>query len=98
VDRELAERIVVARDEIGGFSSVEDLGHVLHLNPELVEGLRDRTVSCPAEQANLPRRIAGFLETVSNLGRDRASWLRPATCDGARVARTRHRPSAQTAS
>jgi len=44
VDTELAERIVAAREEIRGFSSPEDLGQVLDLDPSLVDRLRDRTV------------------------------------------------------
>ncbi len=47
LDRALAERIVAAREEIGGFSSAEDVGHVLHLDPHLVDGLRERTVYLP---------------------------------------------------
>ena len=47
VDAELAEQIVTAREEIRGFASPEDLGHVLDLDPSLVDRLRDRTVYLP---------------------------------------------------
>jgi DNA uptake protein ComE-like DNA-binding protein len=47
VDDELATKIVEARAEVNGFSSVEDLGAALDLDGNLVEGLRDRVVFLP---------------------------------------------------
>jgi DNA uptake protein ComE-like DNA-binding protein len=47
VDDALATRIVETRAEVGGFSSVEDLGIALDLAPETVEDLRDRVVFLP---------------------------------------------------
>ena len=44
VDDALATRIVEARAETRGFSSVEDMGTVLDLDGNLVEDLRDRVV------------------------------------------------------
>ena len=45
VDRELAERIVATRTELGaGFTSVDDLGMTLDLPADTVEQLRERTV------------------------------------------------------
>ena len=47
IDAALAERIVGVRRQIRGFSSTEDLGLVLDLDPDRVEGLRDFTVYLP---------------------------------------------------
>jgi DNA uptake protein ComE-like DNA-binding protein len=47
VGRELAKRIVQLRDELDGFSSVNDLGNVLDLDGHAVERLRDRVVFLP---------------------------------------------------
>jgi DNA uptake protein ComE-like DNA-binding protein len=47
VDRALADRIVAVRDEVGGFSSVDDFGSVLDLDGHAVERLRDRAVFLP---------------------------------------------------
>jgi hypothetical protein len=47
VDHALAARIVEARDEAGGFSSVEDLGATLDLDGHVVEELRERVVFLP---------------------------------------------------
>jgi DNA uptake protein ComE-like DNA-binding protein len=47
IDDGLATRIVEARAETHGFSSVEDLGMVLDLPGDLVERLRDHTVFLP---------------------------------------------------
>jgi DNA uptake protein ComE-like DNA-binding protein len=47
VDDDLATRIVETRAEIGGFSSVEDLGTALDLDGDLVERLRDHVVFLP---------------------------------------------------
>lgn len=44
VDADLARRIVEVREEIDGFSSLEDLGTVLDLPARLVERLRGRAV------------------------------------------------------
>ena len=46
-DDKLAERALKARDEVGGFSSVADLGNVLDLPAETVERLRDLVVFLP---------------------------------------------------
>jgi hypothetical protein len=47
VDDGLATRIIEARAQIGGFSSVEDLGIALDLPGDLVEGLRDHVIFLP---------------------------------------------------
>jgi len=47
VDDALATRIVEARAQVGGFSSVEDLGIALDLAGDVVEDLRDVTVFLP---------------------------------------------------
>jgi DNA uptake protein ComE-like DNA-binding protein len=47
VDATLAQRIVDVRQDINGFSSVHDLGHVLELDAHLVERLTDRAVCLP---------------------------------------------------
>jgi DNA uptake protein ComE-like DNA-binding protein len=47
VDDELATRLAEVRAQVGGFSSVEDLGATLDLDGNLVEGLRDRAVFLP---------------------------------------------------
>jgi DNA uptake protein ComE-like DNA-binding protein len=47
IDDGLATRIVEARAQTGGFSSLEDLGTVLDLPGDLVDGLRDRVVFLP---------------------------------------------------
>lgn len=47
VDDALATRIVEARAQVGGFSSVEDLGIALDLAGDVVEDLRDRVVFLP---------------------------------------------------
>jgi DNA uptake protein ComE-like DNA-binding protein len=47
VDNALATQITKARDGTDGFSSVEDLGAALDLDPNLVEDLRDRVVFLP---------------------------------------------------
>jgi DNA uptake protein ComE-like DNA-binding protein len=47
VDDGLATRIVEARAETHGFSSVEDLGAALDLDANLVEGLRNTAVFLP---------------------------------------------------
>jgi hypothetical protein len=44
VDAALAHRIAKARQEVHGFSSVEDLGTVLDLPPDVVEDMRDRAI------------------------------------------------------
>ena len=44
VDAALASRIVEARADTGGFSSVEDLGATLDLDAHLVEGIRGEAV------------------------------------------------------
>ena len=47
VSRELAERMVVVREEVGGFSSLEDLAHVLDLPVDLVDRIRAEVVVLP---------------------------------------------------
>jgi DNA uptake protein ComE-like DNA-binding protein len=47
IDKRLAGRIVGVREEIDGFSSLEDLGHVLDLPASTVDRLRDRTLFLP---------------------------------------------------
>ena len=47
VDDALATRIVEARAEVGGFSTVEDLGVALDLAGDLVEDLRGVAVFLP---------------------------------------------------
>jgi Helix-hairpin-helix motif len=47
VNRELAERIVLTRAELGGFSSLDDLGHVLELPVSLVDRIRADVVLLP---------------------------------------------------
>jgi DNA uptake protein ComE-like DNA-binding protein len=47
IDERLATRIVEARAQTNGFSSLEDLGTVLDLPGDLVERLRDRVVFLP---------------------------------------------------
>jgi DNA uptake protein ComE-like DNA-binding protein len=47
VSREVAERIVAMREEVGGFSSLEDLEHVLDLPVALVDRIRADVVVLP---------------------------------------------------
>jgi competence ComEA-like helix-hairpin-helix protein len=47
VTREVADRIVVMREEVGGFSSLEDLAHVLDLPVALVDRIRADVVVLP---------------------------------------------------
>jgi hypothetical protein len=47
IDKQLARRIVRLREEINGFSSLEDFGHVLDLPAPTVERLRERAVFLP---------------------------------------------------
>jgi Helix-hairpin-helix motif len=47
VNRELAMRIVRMREEVDGFSSLDDLAHVLDLPVELVDRIRDDVVVLP---------------------------------------------------
>jgi DNA uptake protein ComE-like DNA-binding protein len=49
IDDQLATRIAEARAQVGGFSSVEDLGAALDLDGNLVEGLREKVVFLPRE-------------------------------------------------
>jgi hypothetical protein len=42
------QRIVTARGDVRGFSSAEDLGHALYLDPAVVDALRERGVFLPA--------------------------------------------------
>ena len=47
IDKRLARRIVHLRDEVGGFSSLYDLGHLLDLDAALVDGIAPRVVCLP---------------------------------------------------
>jgi Helix-hairpin-helix motif len=47
VDRDLAEHIIYVREQIDGFSSLEDFGLALDLPGNLVEDLRERTIFLP---------------------------------------------------
>lgn len=47
VDGDLATRIIETREHVHGFSSVEDMGLVMDLDGDLVEGLRQETVFLP---------------------------------------------------
>jgi DNA uptake protein ComE-like DNA-binding protein len=47
VNRALAERIVLTREEVGGFSSLDDLAHVLDLPVALVDRIRAEVVLLP---------------------------------------------------
>lgn len=47
VNRELARRIGKTRAEVRGFSSLEDMGTVLDLPPDLVEDMRERAIFLP---------------------------------------------------
>jgi hypothetical protein len=49
VDGETVTRTVEARERIGGFSSLEDMGATLDLDGQLVEGLRDHVVFLPRQ-------------------------------------------------
>jgi DNA uptake protein ComE-like DNA-binding protein len=49
IDDRLATRIAEVRAQIGGFSSLEDLGAALDLDGDLVEGLREKVVCLPRE-------------------------------------------------
>ena len=50
INDQLATRIAEVRAQIGGFSSLEDLGAALDLDGDLVEGLRERAVCLPREK------------------------------------------------
>ena len=57
IDDRLATRIAEVRAQIGGFSSLEDLGAALDLDGDLVEKLREKVVCLPREKpsgARLP--------------------------------------------
>ncbi len=47
VDGDLATQIIETREHVHGFSSIEDMGLVMDLDGDLVEGLRDETVFLP---------------------------------------------------
>lgn len=47
MNKQLARRIVAVREEINGFSSLEDAGHVLNLPATLVDRIRSRVVCLP---------------------------------------------------
>ena len=47
IDSRLARKIVHTRDEIGGFSSLYDLGHLLALEAPLVDAIAPRVVCLP---------------------------------------------------
>jgi hypothetical protein len=46
-DDDLARRTVKVREEINGFSSLEDFGHVMSLAPSLIDRLREDVVFLP---------------------------------------------------
>jgi DNA uptake protein ComE-like DNA-binding protein len=50
IDDQLATRIAEVRAQVGGFSSVEDLGAQIDLDGDLVEELRDKVVCLPREK------------------------------------------------
>jgi DNA uptake protein ComE-like DNA-binding protein len=47
VSRELADRIVLTREELGGFSSLDDLAHVLDVPVAVVDRIRADVVLLP---------------------------------------------------
>jgi DNA uptake protein ComE-like DNA-binding protein len=47
MNKQLARRIVKVREEINGFSSLEDAGHVLNLPAPLVDRMRSRVLCLP---------------------------------------------------
>jgi DNA uptake protein ComE-like DNA-binding protein len=47
VDGDVATQVVEGREEIHGFSSLEDMGSALDLDAHLIEGLRGRVVFLP---------------------------------------------------
>jgi hypothetical protein len=47
VDGDVATQIIEAREKVGGFSSLEDMGETLDLDGHLVEGLRGEVVFLP---------------------------------------------------
>ncbi len=51
IDGDLATQIVEARQKVGGFSSLEDMGAAMDLDGRLVEGLRDGVVFLPRRQS-----------------------------------------------
>ena len=50
IDDQLATRIAEVRAQIGGFSSLEDLGTAMDLDGDTVEGLREKVVCLPREK------------------------------------------------
>ncbi len=52
IDDQLAFRIAEVRAQIGGFSSLEDLGAALDLDGDLVEELREKVVCLPREKGS----------------------------------------------
>ena len=47
VDGDCATEIIEAREKVGGFSSLEDMGAALDLDGALIEGLRGQVVFLP---------------------------------------------------
>jgi DNA uptake protein ComE-like DNA-binding protein len=47
VSDDLAVEIVILREQLGGFDSVEDLGALMSLHPRVVEAMRIRAVALP---------------------------------------------------
>jgi DNA uptake protein ComE-like DNA-binding protein len=47
VDGDLATRIIETREQVHGFATLEDMGMVMDLDGDLVDGLRDETVFLP---------------------------------------------------
>jgi DNA uptake protein ComE-like DNA-binding protein len=55
VDGDVATQIVETREQVDGFSSLEDLGATLDLDGDLVEQLRGRVVFLPREARPSPK-------------------------------------------
>jgi len=47
ITQQLADRIVGQRAQVGGFTSAEDLGVLLDLSPDIVDGMRDMAIFPP---------------------------------------------------
>jgi DNA uptake protein ComE-like DNA-binding protein len=54
VTDEVARRIAAMREQVGGFSSVDDLGLVLDLPPSLVDQIRDTAIFLPDSLRRCP--------------------------------------------
>jgi DNA uptake protein ComE-like DNA-binding protein len=47
ITQQLADRIVGQRAQVGGFTSADDLGVLLDLSPDIVDGMRDMAIFPP---------------------------------------------------